>query len=83
MNSARALRGAGPRASPTLVVPHTVSLRDEVRDLATHIQHAARLALLTVDGEEPEHGAEYLLDTLADLAPRLARLKAARQRYGR
>lgn len=78
MQPARALRGAGPDASPTCVVPHVVDLRDEVRDLAEHIQHAARLALLAADGSEPEHGVEYLLDTLADLAPRLARLKSLR-----
>lgn len=46
-----------------------------MQELAKHIQHATRLALITVDGEEPEHGAEYLLDTLADLAPRLERLR--------
>jgi hypothetical protein len=57
-------------------VPRLVALGDEVRDLAEHVQHAARLALLVSDGEEPEHGAEYLLDTLADLAPRLERLRA-------
>jgi hypothetical protein len=46
-----------------------------VRDLAELVEHSCRLALIAAEGDEPEHGAEYLLDTLRDLSPRIVALR--------
>jgi hypothetical protein len=69
-----ARRGAGQVEPPTQIAAALI-LKDEVRQLARHLAHASELARIAADGPEPEHGAEYLLDTLADLRPRFLALQ--------
>jgi hypothetical protein len=51
--------------------------RREARGVLEHLEHTSRLARIAIDGEEPEHAAEYILDTLSDLRPRLPALRRA------
>jgi hypothetical protein len=75
MAQAHARRGTEQQTPPTSIAA-ALDLSAEVRALAEHINHAAQLALIAADGPEPEHGAEYLLDTLRELAPRFVALRA-------
>lgn len=74
MTSDRARLG-GELESPPTRIAAALDLPAEVRALAEHLQHAAQLALLAAAGPDPEHGAEYMLDTLADLQPRFVALR--------
>ena len=51
--------------------------RRQLREVLEPIERACRLARIAVDGDEPENGAEYLLDTLADVRPMLTGLRRA------
>lgn len=75
MAHTEARRGAGQVEPPTQIGT-AIILRDEVRQLARHLAHASALARIAADGPDPAHGAEYILDTLADLRPRLMALQA-------
>lgn len=81
MSFAQARRGAGHAEPPTRIAA-ALDMPHEVRELARHIAHAAELARIAAEGPEPEHGASYLLDTLADLRPRLLALQARVQQHG-
>jgi hypothetical protein len=76
MALARSRRGSGLVGPPPVPIASALDLRTEVRKLAELLEHNCRLALIAADSEEPEHGAEYLLDTLQDLSPRIIALRA-------
>jgi hypothetical protein len=61
----------------------TTKLRERVAHCAERLEHAARLALLAARGHHPHYGAEYLLDTIDDLAPELRQLRSDRRRHDR
>jgi hypothetical protein len=63
-------------AAHVAVSPDVSIVADEVADLARLIGRTATLAAAAATGDEPEHGAWYVLDTLRDLEPRLIRLRA-------
>ena len=55
------------------------AFRASVKRCAERLRHAATLAVIAAGGTEPEHGAQYLLDTIDDLAAELRALRAALQ----
>lgn len=73
MDTALARGGAG-------VTPEA-DLRRQTRDAAEHLQHLAGLALLCLEGAEPEIGTDHILDGLEEMAPRLEALKRARAAF--
>jgi hypothetical protein len=52
-------------------------MRNDVRQCAERLQFVAGMAELAAKGPEPKAGAEFLLDVLHELEPRLRRMKRA------
>lgn len=51
--------------------------RTQARAILERLEHTCALARIAVAGEEPESGAEFLLDTFAELTPKLPTLRRA------
>lgn len=54
-----------------------IQFRARVKRVAALLHHSAELAALAAGGIAPELGAEYLLNTVADVSADLAFLRAA------
>lgn len=83
MSTARAQKGAGPASAPAccavLVVPvPTDADYEEVRAVSQMLIDVGRLSLAALGGEEREHSFGYVLDSLDELEPRIARLRRLR-----
>lgn len=62
------------------MTPETMPTDDLVASCAARLSTAAQLASTAARGPEPLCGAEYLLDTVRDLAPGLRELRARLRR---
>lgn len=61
----------------------TIGLRERVAYCADRLEASAQLALLAARGPDPIYGAEFLLDTIEDLAADLRVLRGAVRRHQR
>lgn len=77
MNSAPLGRGASeePDPDPIISAP-TTTVVDELIEIAGRLKHAAELALIAAQSEEPERAARYLLDTCAEYREQIHKIAA-------
>ena len=53
---------------------HEKGLAESIREIAAHLQHAAEIALVAADSDEPERGLKYLAEGHASTGPDIAAL---------